>query len=48
MEPMNLILQEAVSIRNAFVLPQMFQPRFHEECFQKPPFLGGVENTPHA
>ena len=49
MEPMNRILQEAVGIRHAFMLPQMFQPRFHKECFQEPPSLGGVlECTPRV
>ncbi len=34
-------------MRDTFMLPQMFEPRFHEECFQEPPFLGGVlENAP--
>jgi hypothetical protein len=49
MELMNCILQEAVGIRYPFVLTQMFHPRFHEECFQEPRFLGGVlKNAPRV
>ena len=36
-------------MRDAFVLPQMFQPRSHEECFQESPFLSGVfEHAPRV
>jgi hypothetical protein len=32
-----------------FMLPLMFEPRFQEECFYEPPFLGGVlEGSPRV
>jgi hypothetical protein len=44
---MDDILHDAVGVRHAFVLGQVSPPRFPEECFQEPPFLGGIlEDSP--
>ena len=44
----NHILENAIGIRNAFVLAQMFQPGFHKKGFDNPSLVSGVlEHSPH-
>ena len=42
LEPVNGLLQHAVSVGDAFVLAQMFEPGFHEKRLDHPAFLGGI------
>jgi len=42
MKPMNRVLQNAVSIRNTFVLAHVLEPRLDEKGFNHPSFRSGI------
>jgi hypothetical protein len=48
-ETLDLLLQSPVGLGDTLVLPEMFQPRFDEECFHEPaPLRYVLENAPRV